>query len=273
MIKQEIRNRTTSGKTIDSRENRAVSLKYLFFTFLKLGAVSFGGFMALISVIQNQLVEKDKTIDNETVLDGISLASVLPGPIAVNVVTFIGYKLRGLSGAIISMVSIVTPSFLLLCILSYAYFQYGSLPAFDKVFNGLMPAVCAIIVAVAINMSRKTIKDYKQGLIAVSSGLVLLFIGGFLSTFIIIFMGGLLGALLYRKKYNEDPTVIENRKELNPVKNIIPYSIPLLILVVIVIIVVFIPVFFPEKDFSMAKNIRSIVLTFSGLSATLFGGG
>ena len=265
-----VRNKTISGKIIDNKDDKAVSLKYLFFTFLKIGSISFGGFMALISVIQNQLVEKDKKIKNEIVLDGISLASVLPGPVAVNVVTFIGYNLRGFYGAIISMISIVIPSFLLLCILSYAYFQFGSLPTFDKVFNGIMPAVCAIIVAVAINMSRKTIKDYKQILISIASGLVILLIGGFLSTFIIIFVGGLLGALLYHKKYNEDTTVVDNRKDLKSGRNIMPYLIPLIILVVLII---FMPIYLPEKGFSTLKDFRSIALTFSGLSVTLFGGG
>jgi len=267
------RNKTISGKRIDNKDDKAVSLKYLFFTFLKIGSISFGGFMALISVVQNQLVEKDKIIKNETVLDGISLASVLPGPVAVNVVTFIGYNLRGFFGAIISMISIVIPSFLLLCLLSYAYFRFGSLPTFDKVFNGIMPAVCAIIVAVALNMSRKNIQDYKQILISIASGLVLLFIGGFLSTFIIIFVGGLLGVLLYHKKYYEDTTVVENRKDLKSGRNIMRYLIPLLILVVLVVLIVFIPIYLPEKGFSTVKNFRSIALTFSGLSVTLFGGG
>jgi len=269
-MKQVARNITLSEKRIDNKEDKAVSLKYLFFTFLKIGSISFGGFMALISVIQNQLVEKDKIIENETVLDGISLASVLPGPVAVNVVTFIGYNLRGFFGAIISMISIVIPSFLLLCILSYAYFQFGSLPTFDKVFNGIMPAVCAIIVAVAINMSRKTIKDYKQILISIASGLVLLLIGGFLSTFIIIFTGGLLGVLLYHKKHYEVTRLVENRKYVKSARNIMPYLIPLLILVVLIILM---PIYLPEKGFSTLKDFRSIALTFSGLSVTLFGGG
>jgi chromate transporter len=267
------RNKKISEKRIDNKENKEVSLKYLFFTFLKLGSLSFGGFMALISVIQNQLVEKDKKIKNETVLDGISLASVLPGPIAVNVVTFIGYSLRGFSGAIISMISIVIPSFLLICILSYVYFHFGSLPTFDKVFNGIMPAVVAIIVAVAFSMSRKNLQDYKQILIAVASGLFLLFVGGFLSTFVVIFVGGLLGALLYHNKNDDDLSVVENRRNLTSGRNIKRYLIPLLLLVSIVLSIVFIPIFLPEKGFSTLKNFRSIALTFSGLSVTLFGGG
>jgi len=268
------RNRTISERKIDNKEDKEASIKYLFFTFLKLGSISFGGFMALISVIQDQLVDKDKIIESETVLDGISLASVLPGPIAVNVVTFIGYKLKGLSGAIISMIAIVIPSFLLLCILSFVYFQFGSLPTFDRVFNGIMPAVCAIILAVAFNLSRKNIQDYKQILIAVASGLILLIIGGFLSTFIIILVGGLLGAFLYHKLYSEDSTVIENRKTLPSSRIIMGFLIPLLlVIVVLVVLIVVIPIFLPEEGFSTLKKLRSIVLTFSGLSVTLFGGG
>ena len=264
---------TNRGGKKQNNIREEVSLKYLFFTFLKLGALSFGGFMALISVIQNQLVEKDKKIKNETVLDGISLASVLPGPIAVNVVTFIGYSLRGFSGAIISMISIVIPSFLLLCILSYVYFHFGSLPTFDKVFNGIMPAVVAIIIAVAYSMSRKNLQDYRQILIAVASGLFLLLVGGFLSTFVVIFVGGLLGALLYRNKNDEDLSGVENRRNLTSGRNIKRYLIPLILLVSIALLIVFIPIFLPEKGFSTLKSFRSIALTFSGLSVTLFGGG
>ena len=59
----------------------ATSLKYLFLTFLKVGATSFGGFVALVSVLQDQLVEKDKKLDASVILEGVSLASVLPGPL------------------------------------------------------------------------------------------------------------------------------------------------------------------------------------------------
>jgi chromate transporter len=171
------------------------------------------------------------------------------------------------------MISIVIPSFLLICILSYVYFHFGSLPTFDKVFNGIMPAVVAIIIAVAFSMSRKNLQDYKQILIAVASGLFLLLIGGFLSTFVVIFVGGLLGALLYHNKNDDDLSVVKNRRDLTSGRNIKRYLIPLLLLVSIVLLIVFIPIFLPEKGFSTLKNFRSIALTFSGLSVTLFGGG
>ncbi|RZL31895.1 MAG: chromate transporter [Pedobacter sp.] len=79
-----------------------VSLSYLFQTFFKIGLVSFGGHMALLAVVQREMVDKDKTLDNDVVLDAISIASLLPGPLAVNVVAYIGYYLKGKKGAIIA---------------------------------------------------------------------------------------------------------------------------------------------------------------------------
>lgn len=153
-----------------------VSLKYLFFTFLKIGATSWGGFMALVSVVQKNLVENDNVIDDEEILDGISLASVLPGPLAFNVVSFIGYRLRGMKGSLVSMAAILLPSFLLILLLSYIYFIYGQLPAFTNFFAGVLPAVSAIIISVAFNMANKHLKDYKQIILCISAGLVLILV-------------------------------------------------------------------------------------------------
>ena len=71
------------------------SLSYIFFTFLKLGATAFGGYMSLVAIVQKQLVEVDKKLKEEDLLDGISLTSVLPGPVAVNTIAYVGYQLRG----------------------------------------------------------------------------------------------------------------------------------------------------------------------------------
>ena len=100
-----------------------ISLGYLFFTFFKIGMVSFGGHMALVSVVQRILVERDKVIDNEQVLNSVGIASLLPGPLAVNVVGQIGYQLRKGRGAVASTVGIILPAFILMIILSWAYFS------------------------------------------------------------------------------------------------------------------------------------------------------
>ena len=71
---------------------------YIFFTFLKLGATAFGGYMSLVAIVQKQLVEVDKKLKEEDLLDGIFLTSVLPGPVAVNTIAYVGYHLRGDTG-------------------------------------------------------------------------------------------------------------------------------------------------------------------------------
>src|SRR3990172_3723967 len=115
------------------RENTSVSSDYslwlLFWTFIKIGSTAFGGFMALISVVQNYAVERKKFLKHDDMLNGISLATILPGPVAVNVVAYVGYRIRGWQGAVVCAFGVILPSFLLLLGLSYAYFHYGQIPA------------------------------------------------------------------------------------------------------------------------------------------------
>ena len=101
---------------VDSQEFTvapSVSLAYLFGNFLKIGSTAFGGFMALVSVIENIIVDRRKLLTHEDMLDGISLASVLPGPVAANVVAYVGYRLRGGWGALATASAVLLPSFLL----------------------------------------------------------------------------------------------------------------------------------------------------------------
>ena len=119
------------------------SLSYIFFTFLKLGATAFGGYMSLVAIVQKQLVEVDKKLKEEDLLDGISLTSVLPGPVAVNTIAYVGYHLRGIPGAVVTFAGIIIPSFLLVIFLSWLYFSYGNIPAVKNVFSGITPAITA----------------------------------------------------------------------------------------------------------------------------------
>lgn len=177
---------------------QVASLGSLFLTFLKIGSTTFGGFMALISVVQNHAVESRKLLKQEDMLDGISLASVLPGPVAFNVVAYVGYRVRGWRGALVSVLGVSLPSFLLMLTLSYAYFNYGQMPAVGRLFKGFIPAVAAVIVAAAWNMGAKTIKGVSEAVLALAAFLLLLGVGGFYITVAIIAGGGLAGWLLYR---------------------------------------------------------------------------
>ena len=223
----------------------------------------------MVSVVQDQMVNRDKAIKNEVILDGISLASVLPGPLAVNVVTYIGYQLNGIKGALLSMTAVTLPSFILVLGLSWSYFEYGTLPFVENIFSGIMPAVVAIIVIVAIRMAKKSVTDYKQWGICILSGLLLIWLGGFFITLGLIITGGLAGFILYYKSLSK-----QDSTEISPIrkKKNFPYLF-LSILGAVIITVIFIPLLAPPGMHGFFVDIRKLMVVFSGMSLTLFGGG
>jgi chromate transporter len=175
-----------------------VSLSTLFWTFFKIACTSFGGFMAMISAVEREVVARRGLMRHEDMLDGISLASILPGPVAVNLVVYVGYRLRGGAGALVSALGAVLPSFAFIVLLSVAYFQWGQVPAVNKLFMGFIPAVTALIVSAAWNMSRKAVTGWREGVLSVASAGALLGIGGFYSTLGIILIAGVAGWWWFR---------------------------------------------------------------------------
>ncbi len=95
----------------EAKQPEATSFPYLFWTFLKIGSTAFGGLMALISVVENAIVGRKKLLTHEDMLDGISLASCLPGPVAANVIAYVGYRIRGGLGALVTSTAVLLPSF------------------------------------------------------------------------------------------------------------------------------------------------------------------
>jgi len=154
--------------------------------------------MAMISVVEREAVARRGMMRHEDMLDGISLASILPGPVAVNLVVYVGYRLRGGAGALVSALGAVLPSFAFILILSVAYFQWGQVPAVNRLFMGFIPAVTAIIVSTAWNMGRKAVIGWREGVLTVASAGALLAIGGFYSTLGIILIAGLAGWWWFR---------------------------------------------------------------------------
>jgi chromate transporter len=155
--------------------------------------------MALISVVQDYAVARKKLLTHEDMLDGISLATLLPGPVAVNVVAYTGYRARGVKGAVTSAIGVILPAFLLLVGLSYAYVRFGRMPMVEQFFLGFIPAVAAIILTTAWNMGTKAVKGFPEAVIAFAAAALLLGVGGFAVTLGIIAASGLLGWLLFHR--------------------------------------------------------------------------
>ena len=252
---------------VDSNEYRKpenISLSYLFWNFLKIGSTAFGGFMALVAVVENIIVDRRKLLNHEDMLDGISLASVLPGPVAANVVAYVGYRLRGGWGAMATATAVILPSFLLVVGLTIVYLQAGDIPTVNKVFEGFIPAVVAIIISAAYRMSNKAVKGWQELAIAGVAALLLQTIGGIYITFLVIVSSGIVGWLLYRRRVAKEL----EKQEIPPTEKLAlkPVMIPLLVLAAFLLLS-FIPL--PVGQDSLAK----LFTTFSGMSLMLFGGG
>lgn len=234
-----------------------VSLLNLFLSFLKVGSTAFGGFMALISVVENVFVTRSKRIEHGDLLDGISLASMLPGAVAVNVVAYVGYRLRGVAGVVVSVVAVVLPSFLLILLLSYSYLRWGAMPAVANIFSGFLPAVTAVIVATAWNLGRKTIVTWRQGLICMSAFTGLLLWGGFLLTATTVLLGAVAGLVLFHPRIQALAEPESMTKE-SPRSTSLHAWIALPVLVAVTL---------------SADVIGKLLIVFGGMSLMLFGGG
>ena len=243
---------------------QCISNWQLFWTFLKIGSTAFGGFMALISVVQNYLVDRKKLLSDSDVLDGISLATILPGPVAFNVVAYSGYKINGIFGAIVCTTAVTIPSFLLILLLSHFYFTWGEIPAVSNVFMGFIPAVAAIIVAATVNMGSKTLKGVPEYAIAITAFLILLFAGGFYSTIAIIAASALVGLLLFQDREKTETATI-NKPEPDK-KSSVP--VPIIAFLVLPLSAMILP--YLNTGSIMAIK---LLITFAGMSVLLFGGG
>ncbi len=212
--------------------------------------------MALISVVQNEIVERKKLLANSEVVDGISLATILPGPVAVNVVAYVGYKLRGGPGALVSAIGVILPSFILMVALSAAYFHWGQIPVVNKLFLGFIPAVTAIIVHAAWSMAHKTILGLRELIIALTACLLLLYKGGFFITLSIIVSAGLIGWLSFAP-FSAGAKKNEAARKTKGVK-LLALNAPLA----------------AAPFLALNANLAvKLFLTFSGMSVLLFGGG
>jgi len=240
------------------------SLYSLFWTFLKIGATAFGGFMALISVVQNYVVERRRLLTHDEMLDGISLATILPGPIAFNVVAYVGYRLRGPRGALVTTLAVILPTYLFILVLSYGYFTWGEIPTVNKFFQGFIPAVTAIIAATVWNLGKKTLKGAPEAIIAVVACGLLIGVGGFFITLGIILASGVVGYLLYHKP-RQRPPAADNGQARRGSQNgggrlNASAALPMAAAAA--------PFF--STDLVMAGK---LLVTFAGMSLMLFGGG
>ena len=127
----------------------------LFLTFLKIGLFTFGGGYAMISIIEDNCVDKKRWITHEEMMDITVIAESTPGPIAINCATFVGYKIAGLFGAIAATFGVVIPSFVIIFGISTFLDNFLEIPVVANAFMGIKVGVGILIFNAGFNMLKK----------------------------------------------------------------------------------------------------------------------
>ena len=149
----------------------------LFWTFCKIGALTFGGGYAMLPLIQREIVENKKWSTEKEILDYYAVGQCTPGVIAVNTATFIGYKLRGIMGGIVATLGVIFPSIVIILIIATFLQNFADLAIVQSAFAGIRVAVVALIITTVVKLIKSSIKDYLGVIIAIIAFVISAFIG------------------------------------------------------------------------------------------------
>ena len=230
----------------------------LFFTFLKTGTISFGGYMMLIAMIQHEFSVRKKILSKKKILDAITMASFLPGPMAINVASYIGFLIRGWKGAVISFIGVLLPSFIIMVIFSHLYLNSRNIPGFSSFFDGVMPVVAAVIFSVGFGFYKDSKDKIFSLLLVILRFALTSLIKGYISIILPLLICGGLNLL-----YNGDKI----KKIINPKKAFIRIKGIVISSLIMILLFVFLnnaPI--NSLNFNLSK-------VFANISLTLFGGG
>ena len=151
----------------------------LFWTFCRIGGLTFGGGYAMLPMLEKEVVERHHWTTQEQLLDYFAIGQCTPGIIAVNTATFIGYNLKGVLGAIIATLGVIFPSFVIISLISALLDNFAHIVWVQHAFNGISVAVCALILQAVIKLMKSSIKSIKNimsvALFAVAFLLILIF--------------------------------------------------------------------------------------------------
>ena len=131
----------------------------LFLTFMKIGAVTFGGGYAMIPIIENEITNKKKWIGGDELLEVVAISETTPGPIAVCAATFIGYRLGGIPGAFCATFGVVLPSFIIIYVISLFLRAFEEIPIIKYAFFGIRAGVLALLIKAVVSMFKKAPKN------------------------------------------------------------------------------------------------------------------
>ena len=185
----------------------------LFLSFLKIGAFTFGGGYAMIPLIQNEVIEKKKWINDEEMMDIIAIAESTPGPIAINSATFVGYKVSGFWGSVVSTLGVVLPSLIIISIIALFFENFLEVPIIAAAFKGIRAGVSVLI----LNAALKMYKGLKKSVIAYILLLIALIFSFFIEfrfmSLSLIAFGAIVGVLIQVDKTKNEENISKGEEK------------------------------------------------------------
>lgn len=171
----------------------------ILWSFLKIGAFTFGGGYAMIPLIQHEVINHRRWLREGEFVELLTIAQTAPGPIALNTAVFVGYKLRGYRGALAAVLGVVIPSFLIILVVAMFFADMRDNVWVDAAFKGMRPAVVALIVAPIVGLAR----GMNMWLIAVAAAIALV-VWYFGLSPVWFLMAGALGGVLWVVKRGKE---------------------------------------------------------------------
>ena len=166
----------------------------LFITFAKMGVLTFGGGMAMLPILQREVVETKRWATEDEIVDYFAIGQCTPGIIAVNTATFVGQKRKGISGGIVATLGVVFPSLIIISILAGLINNFSDVAWVQNAFAGIQVCVCVLIFNAVLKLLKKSVVDKWTGAI-----FVLVLLGGVflnISPVWFILVAAVLGILL-----------------------------------------------------------------------------
>ena len=185
----------------------------LYYSFAKIGTFTIGGGLAMMPMMQSELIEKRKWITDEELIDYYAVGQSTPGIVAVNVATFVGYKQMGIVGGIFATLGMVTPSLVIIMILAGIINSINDFPIIQKALKGINVAVAALLTSTIINFMKKTIKKFTNAIFMMISFLLVFVFK--LPSFWIILFALLIGVVLTYKEKKKVAAVEEDSKKID----------------------------------------------------------
>lgn len=167
----------------------------LFFTFIKIGAFSFGGGYAMVPLIEREIIARFHWLTMPEFVDVIAIAEATPGPIAVNSATFVGYTRAGVFGSAVATVGVILPSFMIVVALSWLFLRFEKTRAVQAFFAGVRPAVVALVIMAGVAVYKSAIIDVGTALICVGCLAALRFTK--IDPICLLAISAIVGAMLY----------------------------------------------------------------------------